>query len=91
MSIEQEYKKRMALRFKGETLLGDFQTSFYGVLSKLSNYLLPQPVSLSEPYASTQTAFMNYCMAEFDKLFPGNKYMKVKALSKSVVELQNMI
>lgn len=91
MSIEQEYKKRMALRFKGETLLGDFQASFYGVISKLSNYLLPQTVTLSEPYASTQAAFMNYCMAEFDKLFPGNKYMKIKALSISIVELQNMI
>lgn len=81
----------MALRFKGETLLGDFQASFYGVLSKLSNYLLPQAVTLSEPYASTQAAFMNYCMAEFDRLFPGNKYMKIKALSRSIVELQNLI
>ena len=91
MSIEQEYKKRMALRFKGETLLGDFQASFYGVLSKLSNYLLPQPFTPVEPYESTQVAFMNYCMSEFDKLFPGNKYMKIKALSRSIVELQNLI
>ena len=91
MSIEQEYKLRMAIRFKEESMLSDFQASFFGVISKLSNYLLPQKVTVQEPYVSTQKAFMNFCLAEYDKLFPDNKYAMIKSLSRSIVELQDLI